>query len=58
MLLNKNKNIPENNKCVICKKYITIEDLNNNNYEVVETKRKTKQYAHTNCIKRRNKNVK
>lgn len=27
MILNKNRNIPENDKCIICKNYITISDI-------------------------------
>lgn len=27
MLLSKDRNIPKNDKCIICKKYITIEDI-------------------------------
>lgn len=54
MLLSKEKNIPENDKCIICKKYITIEDIRKKDYEVVITKRsKKKKYAHTSCIERR-----
>ena len=42
MILTKNKNIPENDKCSICKNYITISDIQNNNFELSITKRKTK----------------
>lgn len=57
MLLSKDRNIPENDKCIICKKYITIEDIRKKDYEVVITKRsKNRKYVHTSCIERRNKN--
>ena len=56
MLLSKNKNIPENDKCIICKNYITISDIQNNNFELSITKRKTKVYAHKTCIERSNNN--
>ena len=29
MILSKNKNIPEYDKCIICKNYITISDIQN-----------------------------
>ena len=54
MLLSKNKNIPENDKCIICKNYITISDIENNNFELSITK--TKVYAHKTCIERSNNN--
>lgn len=56
MLLSKNKNIPENDKCIICKNYITISDIQNNNFELSITKRKTKVYVHKTCIERSIKN--
>ena len=42
MILRKNRNIPENNKCSICKNYITISDIQNNNFELLITKKKNK----------------
>ena len=57
MLLSKDRNIPNNDKCIICKNYITIEDIRKKDYEVVITKRsKNRKYVHTSCIKRRFKN--
>ena len=56
MILSKNRNIPENDKCIICKNYITISDIQNNNFELLITKRKTKVYAHKTCIERSSKN--
>lgn len=56
MIISKEKNIPENDKCIICKNYITQDDINKKNFEVVVTKRKTKKYAHTSCIERRKNN--
>ena len=56
MILRKDRNIPENDKCIICKNYITITDIQNNNFELSITKRKTKVYAHKTCIERRIKN--
>ena len=55
MILTKNKNIPKNDKCLICKNYITILDIENNNFELSITKRKTKVYVHKTCIERSNK---
>lgn len=52
MILSKNRNIPENDKCSICKNYITISDIQNNNFDLSITKRKTKVYAHKTCIER------
>lgn len=43
-------------KCSICKNYITISDIQNNNFELSITKRKTKVYAHKTCIERSSKN--
>ena len=54
MLVSKEKNIPQNDKCIICKNYITIDDIKNKDYELVVTRR-SKIYAHTSCIERRNK---
>ena len=56
MILRKDKNIPENDKCSICKNYITISDIQNNNFELSITKRKTKIYVHKTCIVRSIKN--
>lgn len=57
MLLSKDRNIPKNDKCIICKNYITIEDIRKKDYEVVITKRsKNRKYVHTSCIERKNKN--
>ena len=42
MILRKDINIPENDKCSICKNYITISDIQNNNFELSITKRKNK----------------
>lgn len=53
MILRKDRNIPENNKCSICKNYITISDIQNNNFELSITKRKTKVYVHKTCIERK-----
>lgn len=56
MLVSKEKNIPQNDKCIICKHYITIDDIKNKDYELVVTRRsKIKKYVHTSCIERRNK---
>lgn len=56
MLVSKEKNIPQNDKCIICKNYITIDDIKNKDYELVVTRRsKIKKYAHKSCIERRNK---
>lgn len=56
MLVSKEKNIPQNDKCIICKHYITIDDIKNKDYELIVTRRsKTKKYAHTSCIERRKK---
>lgn len=49
MILSKNKNIPENDKCIICKNYITISDIENNNFELSITKRKQK-YMHIKLV--------
>lgn len=46
MLLSKERNIPENDKCIICKKYITIEDIRKKDYEVVITKISKKKNMH------------
>lgn len=51
-MIDKNKHIPENDKCVICRNYITIQDINNNNWEISITKRKTKCYVHRSCMER------
>lgn len=56
MILRKNRNIPENDKCLICKNYITISDIQNNNFELSITKRKTKVYVHKTCIESSIKN--
>lgn len=58
MILRKNRNIPEDDKCSICKNYITISDIQNNNFELSITKRKTKVYTHKTCIERGIKNGK
>ena len=42
MILSKNRNIPKNDKCSICKNYITISDIQNNNFELSITKEKQK----------------
>ena len=55
MILRKDRYIPENDKCAICKNYITISDIENNNFEL-SIKRKTRVYVHTTCIERRNNN--
>ena len=39
MLVSKEKNIPQNDKCIICKNYITIDDIKNKDYELVVTRR-------------------
>lgn len=44
---------PEDNKCNICNRYITVADVNNNNYVYCETKRKTKNFVHKTCLERR-----
>ena len=56
MILRKDRYIPKNDKCAICKNYITISDIENNNFELSITKRKTRVYVHKTCIERRNKN--
>lgn len=58
MILDKSdkRNIPENDKCQICKQYISIDDIQKGNFEYVETKRKTKSFYHKTCIERRIKN--
>lgn len=59
MILDKSdkRNIPENDKCIICKKYITIDDIKNNDWEIVVNKpSKKKQYFHRTCYERRMKN--
>lgn len=56
MVIEKLRNIPENDKCSICKNYITISDIQNNNFELSITKRKTKVYVHKTCIERSIKN--
>ena len=56
MIIDKNKHIPENDKCQICKQYISIDDIQKGNFEYVETKRKTKSFYHRTCIERRRKN--
>lgn len=55
MIVSKEKNIPQNDKCIICKHYITIDDIKNKDYELVVTRSKIKKYAHTSCIERRKK---
>lgn len=55
MILRKDRYIPKNDKCAICKNYITISDIENNNFELSITKRKTRVYVHKTCIERRNK---
>ena len=45
MILSKDRYIPENDKCAICKNYITISDIENNNFEL-SIKRKTRVYVH------------
>lgn len=57
MIIDKNKHIPENDKCQICKQYISIDDIQKGNFEYVETKRKTKSFYHKSCIERREKKV-
>lgn len=57
MILRKDRNIPENDKCLICKNYITVSDIQNSNFELSITKRK-KVYVHTTCIERIIKNGK
>lgn len=40
----------ENKKCIICKKFIGIDEVLNNKIEYVESKRHNKFLAHKNCI--------
>lgn len=57
MIIYKHKYIPDNtNKCSICNKYISATDISLANYELVQTKRKSKIWAHTDCIRKENKN--
>ena len=49
--LYENRYIPKNDKCAICKNYITISDIQNNNFEL-SIKRKTTVYVHKTCIER------
>lgn len=56
MLIDKNKHIPENDKCQICKQYISIDDIQKDNFEYVETERRTKSFYHKTCNERRQKN--
>ena len=55
MILRKDRYIPKNDKCAICKNYITISDIENNNFELSIKKKKTRVYVHKTCIERRNK---
>ena len=43
------KDIPEHNKCIVCNRYITINDIENKNYKKISKNK----YQHINCFRRK-----